>query len=75
MLVLTRRIDESVVVGDPDGLDGTVKVTVLSAGHGKVRLGFEVAGDVPVHRSEVWQRIRAKALASETAHRAAVPVV
>jgi sRNA-binding carbon storage regulator CsrA len=38
-----------------------LKVTVLEIGRGKVRLGFEVANDIPVNRWEVWQRIRASA--------------
>jgi carbon storage regulator CsrA len=48
MLVLSRKIEESVVVGDPDGVEEMVKVTVLSIARGRVRLGFEVAGDLPV---------------------------
>ena len=75
MLVLSRRIDESVVVGDTDGVDETVKVTVLAIAGGKVRLGFEVAGNVPVHRWEVWQRIRAEGLENKRVKAAAVRVV
>jgi carbon storage regulator len=60
MLVLTRKMQESVVVGDANGIDEIVKVTVLSIIGGRVRLGFDVAGDVPVHRWEVWQRIRGR---------------
>ncbi|MGD0767159.1 MAG: carbon storage regulator [Tepidisphaeraceae bacterium] len=62
MLVLSRRSSESVVVGDPGGrAEEILKVTVLEIGRGKVRLGFEVANDIPVNRWEVWQRIRASA--------------
>jgi carbon storage regulator CsrA len=62
MLVLSRRNSESVVVGDPAGrAEEMLKVTVLEIGRGKVRLGFEGANDVPVHRLEVWQRLRASA--------------
>jgi len=58
MLVLARRSCESVVVGDPGGrIEEMLKVTVVEIGRGRVRLGFEVAGDVPVNRWEVWQRI------------------
>ena len=35
-----------------------LKVTVLGIAGGKVRLGFEVDSDVPVHRAEVWERAR-----------------
>jgi len=56
MLVLSRKNDESVVVG-ADSLGGRVKVTVLEIGNGRVRLGFEANKDVPVYREEVWERI------------------
>ena len=57
MLVLSRKNDESVVVGAHDSLGGRVKVTVLEIGNGRVRLGFEANKDVPVYREEVWERI------------------
>ena len=59
MLVLTRKCQEAVVVGGADGLEALLKVTVLGIEKGKVRLGFEAGNDVPVHRLEVWERIRA----------------
>ena len=62
MLVLSRKNDESVVVGADDGLGSTVKVTVLEIGNGSVRLGFEAQKDVSVHREEVWERIRTSRL-------------
>jgi carbon storage regulator len=59
MLVLTRKAQESVVVGGADGFERVLKVTVLEIQGGKVRLGFEANADVPIHRQEVWQRILA----------------
>ena len=59
MLVLTRKPEESVVIGDPHATECLLKVTVLGIGGGKVRLGFEASRDFPVHRWEVWERIRA----------------
>jgi carbon storage regulator len=59
MLVLTRKSQESVVVGGSTGFERFLKVTVLDIRGEKVRLGFEVDKDVPVHRLEVWERIRA----------------
>ena len=59
MLVLSRKSHESVVVGGSDRFDRLLKVTVLEISGGRVRLGFDVAPDVPVHRSDVWERIRA----------------
>ncbi len=57
MLVLSRKNRESVVVGGSNGFSRLLKVTVLDIRGGKVRLGFEVDADVPVHRLEIWDRI------------------
>jgi carbon storage regulator CsrA len=59
MLVLSRKSQETVVVGGADGLSRLVTVTVLEITAGKVRLGFEAADAIPVHRGEVWERILA----------------
>ena len=59
MLVLSRKNRESVVVGDANGVERLLKVTVLEIHGGSVRLGFEARDDFPVHRWEVWERIRA----------------
>ncbi len=61
MLVLSRRNRESVVIGGSDGFHRLMKVTVLGIRGAQVKLGFEVDADVPVHRSEVWDRIQAEA--------------
>jgi len=52
MLILTRRLGESVKVGDE------VTVTVLGVKGVQVRLGFAAPRDVAVHREEVYQRLR-----------------
>jgi carbon storage regulator len=62
MLVLSRKCQESIVVGGSCGFERVLKVTVLEIKGGAVRLGFEADADVPVHRWEVWQRIRAGVL-------------
>jgi carbon storage regulator CsrA len=59
MLVLTRKSQEAVAVGGSVGFERMLRVTVLEIRGGKVRLGFEVDAGVPVHRSEVWEQIRA----------------
>ena len=64
MLVLSRKNRESVVVGGADGFHRLLKVTVLDIHGTNVKLGFEVDASVPVHRSEVWERIRAEAAQS-----------
>ena len=63
MLVLSRKQEESVVIGKADDAGGLLKVTVLEIKQGRVRLGFEVADDVAVHRWEVWERIQSERLA------------
>jgi carbon storage regulator CsrA len=50
MLVLSRKTEESVVVGEADGLGRLLKVTVLGINKGIVRLGFEADDGAPVHR-------------------------
>ena len=57
MLVLSRKRQESVVVGGSGGFERVLKVTVLEINGGKAKLGFDVDPKVPVHRSEVWERI------------------
>jgi carbon storage regulator CsrA len=59
MLVLTRKKEEAVMVGGAAGFERLLKVTVLEIEGGTVRLGFEVDAVVPVHRLEVWERLRA----------------
>jgi sRNA-binding carbon storage regulator CsrA len=49
-----------VVVGGDDGFHRLLKVTLLGLHGVNVKLGFEVDTDVPVHRSEVWERINAE---------------
>ena len=60
MLVLSRKLQESVVVGGAGGFEQLLKVTVLEIRGARVRLGFNVHAEVPVHRAEVWERIRAE---------------
>ena len=62
MLVLSRKQQESVAVGKTDDVGGLLKVTVLEIKQGRVRLGFEVAADVFVHRWEIWERIQSASL-------------
>jgi carbon storage regulator len=53
MLILTRRLGESVKIGDE------VTVTVLGVKGLQVRLGFGAPKDVAVHREEIYERLRA----------------
>jgi carbon storage regulator CsrA len=74
MLVLSRRSQESVVVGGADGFHRLLKVTLLAINGARVRLGFEVDPDVPVRRSEVWERIQAGPQPGSLTEGAAEPV-
>jgi carbon storage regulator len=53
MLVLTRKPQESIILG----LDGKIKVTILGVKGNQVRIGIEAPKDVDVHREEIYQRI------------------
>jgi carbon storage regulator len=59
MLVLTRKIQEAVVVGDAGTAQQMLTITVLEIKGGKVRLGFQAESALAVHRWEVWQRTQA----------------
>jgi len=74
MLVLSRKNQESVVIGGADGLHRMMKVTVLDIQGRNVRLGFEVDPAVPVLRSEVWDRICAERQTESWMEDASVPV-
>ena len=63
------------VVGGSDGFEPLLKVTVVDITGGTVRLGFEAQTNVPVHRLEVWERIRAGVRPESPADGAAAPVV
>jgi carbon storage regulator len=53
MLVLTRKIGESFVVGDD------IKVTIIDIiGGNKVRVGIEAPQEVPVYREEIYELIK-----------------
>jgi carbon storage regulator CsrA len=58
MLVLTRKSQESVMVGGSVGFERVLKVTVIEIERGRVRLGFEVDAEVPVYRSELCEQTR-----------------
>ena len=49
MLVLTRRRDEKIMIGDE------IEITVVDIGSDKVRLGINAPKSVPVHRREVYE--------------------
>jgi carbon storage regulator CsrA len=57
MLVLSRKSQECVIVGGSASFQRKLTVKVLEIKGEKVKLGFDVDPDVPVHRLEVYERI------------------
>lgn len=51
MLILTRRVGETLMIGD------TVEVTVMGVQGAQVRLGIKAPPDVTVHREEIYAKI------------------
>ena len=52
MLILTRRVGETLMIGDD------VTVTVLGVKGNQVRIGVNAPKDVSVHREEIYERIK-----------------
>ena len=52
MLILTRKVGESVLIGND------ISITILSVRGNQVKLGVEAPKEVSVHREEIFQRIQ-----------------
>lgn len=59
MLILTRRIGETLIIGDD------VNITVLGVKGNQVRLGINAPKDVSVHREEIYLRIQQEKQAND----------
>jgi len=55
MLILTRKVGEVIMIGDD------IVVKVLGVRSGQVKIGIEAPRDLPVHRHEIFERIKEEA--------------
>jgi len=61
MLILTRRVGETLVIGDD------IIITVCSVRNSQARIGIQAPQHVTVHRKEVYERIQKESPADEAA--------
>jgi carbon storage regulator len=59
MLVLSRKRDERIVIGD------NIVITVVDVRGDKVRLGIEAPAEIPVHRQEILEAVKRAAAQAE----------
>ncbi len=52
MLVLSRKINQSIMIGD------SIRLVVVAVDRDQVKLGIEAPRDIPVHRSEIYEEIQ-----------------
>jgi len=69
MLVLTRRPGEQIVI------DNNIRLTVVSVGPGRVKIGIEAPPHVRIDRSEIHEKIQKEVVGTAEPARPAIPVV
>ena len=68
MLVLSRKLNQSIVIGDD------VRIVVVSVDRDQVKLGVEAPREVSVHRSEVYEQIKKAGRAASKGRNGAKPL-
>lgn len=58
MLVITRKKEQSIMIGSGDHGQQLIRVMVGEVQGGMVKLCFEAGRDVPIHRAEVWHHLQ-----------------
>lgn len=68
MIVLSRKRDQSIIIGD------NIVITVVDVRGDKVRLGIDAPMDIPVHRHEVYEAIKREQIKEEIKQDSQKPV-
>ncbi|MBK8163927.1 MAG: carbon storage regulator CsrA [Gammaproteobacteria bacterium] len=63
MLILTRRVGETLVIGD------NITITVCSVRNSQARIGIQAPQHITVHRKEVYERIQQEGTTDKAANR------
>ena len=58
MLVLTRKTDQSITLGNPLSPEPVIEITVIEVRGDQVRLGITAPQSVPVHRKEIYLQVQ-----------------
>ena len=61
MLILSRRIEESIFIGE----NAEIKITILGTQGRSVRIGIQAPKELPVHRQEIYERIQDEKIKKE----------
>lgn len=59
MLILTRRVNETICIGDD------IKLTILGTNGNQVRVGIDAPKEVGVHRKEIYDRIQSEKISRD----------